>query len=1301
VCIYEIHILRTTTSLPAAPVSPATVVPSLGDFFFLCYAQGFSLPSSHRTRTHRDSTAGFSTALIRGVMHSTAVHSLAEHICVYARVRPCDASSSGVSCVRVDTSQNTIHCGTDVSSPCVTATSLNAHTACYRSSAAPTATTTTANAETASARRPHPPPRRRRTTPTQTFTLDHVVGDLHGTATAAFLASTARTCSDEYLLEGKDVTVLCVGEQGSGKTSSLFGDEAEPGLCPRLLLSLFSSIRAASADSCGSAAAVDAERGDHHPTTYAIAGAPTQHAVTLSCILLQGERVVDLLAEVAATDAIDAPAPTSPSSPSSPAPSLSPPPTAVSMLFPSSSSAAAVAVTAPTISVDVHGKVVVRGVTRLACRHAEEAIKLVRHSRQAQRAALPSSIGHFIVTVDVVSQEIEVASPQRCPAAVAVARQSCLHIVDLASVHTTPAAAAASTSGDKNSSNATTTAAVVNCSKSQLSTSTSSSSRRAEENAIRTSLNSLRAVIVGLVEAAARESRTSSVHRGSSLTVHDSPYTATTHGAMRHAALSSSTSSATVSTSAAAATTLPYRHCKLTMLLKDYLGGGCHTIVFAHVRSEVEHLSESMATLRLARQLRCVPVHSETHRTVNAAVQVRQLQRQVTALQSDLRMQVELSKHYALLAAEALRDAAARTGEPATAATARTAAGKAASTQPSTRTTPQLASSVKNNKEVKGSAARRTTAERVPSPPSTLPAVPWPMPADKAPLQAAVDDFLAGRLPTLPVTTIEEMNTCFELLRRRVVERDVRLSAALTDLHTAQASAAASALLRHTEVSRRPSFRSPASRRSSVAGRASSPGLEKRRASRSDNASGEGVATQWVDTAAATTLRGDRQPSSMQPWGVDFRAPWATAAPSSGPTSGGEVGVAGARPYQTSLLEEPSPTRLAADRGVSYGSASAPATWWSPPTAQGPTPTPTTSAAVADAGALVAAANGSRVSWRLDERMSTTADKPSGVEAAAAVTPTTTMIMNGLPVEERSAMQSGNTPATSFLFRLPSTLSVGHKEADSAATRAASPSSLVEGDGTAYARQRGSKLSSSSSASPLQQQQQPVVAAPLASAAVAVPCLQSPLSAVAAISATAPPTPASGTQTKSSEALAFDMYVAETAEGRALAARVREAEAAVAAAQQRCHLSGATGDVMGVHVTCAAAVQQLTRRRQELLSNFEAWQCPRTMRKRAAATTLVVDACSTRPPTRWSASSATVELLSHSSTALGSGVTQSSSSSAAASLLRPHSASDRAALQIPRPRLRPSSATPMCTPAKSPVTTAPLSAVAAASIYRV
>ncbi|XQJ26207.1 Kinesin motor domain containing protein, putative [Leishmania guyanensis] len=617
-----------------------------------------------------------------------------DRILVYGRVRP-PASPDTPLWVTVDKSNTTVHCGSvEEVSPKAGTTSLR------RSS------------------------RTEHVTKPPSFILDGVV-DAHDDAAHAFFDITVRSCVVDSVLKGTSATVLCCGEKGTGKTTTMFGDVAVPGLCQRLLASLFAAVtaqRESSTPMSRSALAMTI------PTTLdftsvSLSGAQeeearcdcrTRYSIELSCLALCGEHVVDLLAEAARdTSSVGA--------------SVSQRAVAPSPSIPSSPSFSA----RPTIAMD-RGKVVVRNVSKVTCRSAADAFALIDRSRRAQSsAASPWVAGHVVVMLDCTCEEGEEGSTTHH-----LVRRAQLYLVDLA----------AAEQPQRSSLKSQLLPPFTSCSTLPADRAITPPRGRGGDAAIRHSLAILKEVITRL--------------SSSSTTVDDTPPTLAS-----------------------------YKRSKLTMLLKGHLGGGCRTLVIAHVRPEEAYKRDTLATLQLARRLLCVPEQLASRVAEDPFVRLRQLQRQVMELQAELRLQMELKAHTAsnapALATTALPDDAS-TDSNANVAKKHAGAASAKGTQQGSlkSSTGRVTQRCTLPLQTPGNAADdfhpllRCTALSSATPAS-------------AALTTGVMNFVAGRVSVLPVTTVLEMHTCFELLRQCVAEKDIQLSAALADLRAAEAAAAA------------------------------------------------------------------------------------------------------------------------------------------------------------------------------------------------------------------------------------------------------------------------------------------------------------------------------------------------------------------------------------------------------------------------------------------------------------------------------------------------------------------------------
>ncbi|KAG5481482.1 hypothetical protein LSCM1_05499 [Leishmania martiniquensis] len=724
-----------------------------------------------------------------------------DRIRVYGRVRP-PASPEAPLWVTTDGSGMTLHCGSIPSALPQTRATSSRHFS-------------------------------RTDTETQprSFTLDGVVGDVHDSAARVLFESIAHSCVAGSLLKGTSATVLCCGEKGTGKTTTMFGDAVAHGLCQYILTSLFAAVAAQSEPStsmfrsamraaapsalnfatpCAAGAAEEeAERGLH-----------TRYSIQLSCLELRGESVVDLLA-AAVSDA--------PSSQTS-SPRIAPPPQ--SALSSSFSSAR------PNISVDPRGKVVLHNVSKASCCSAADALALVYRSRRAYTSApSPEASGHVIIIVSVTGEEGEGGG-----AAHHVVRTAQLYLVDLAAMEQLQHRGA-KLQPSLSSKSPSITAAV---------TAAKSHSSRNANAALRHSLAALKEVIAKL-------------------------------------------SSSSTEMNGEASKVPPYKQSKLTMLLKGHLGGGCRTLVIAHVRSEEAHQTETIATLQLARQLLHVPQQPTSRVTEDPFALVRRLQRQVAALQAELRLQIELNEH-ATGSAAALAAVA-----PGEVSTTKDANGE-------NRRSDKRSGSGAHQRALKSLFSR--SSDRIASPTPTAggaagdchpllgrSASSCATPALSA-LATHVMNFVAGRIAVLPVTTVVEVRTCFELLRQCIAERDVQLSAALADLRAAE-SARATAFTAMAASSARSSMSECSSGRPTWSDRPPGAGGTGRRRIGSIRANSASVR----DASAAD---GKRRPSMSSFQGTG-----------TGPLPSGSSS-------HMTLLSEPSPSmpvRVGGAAGKGYGSA--------------------------------------------------------------------------------------------------------------------------------------------------------------------------------------------------------------------------------------------------------------------------------------------------------------------------------------------------------------------------------------------
>nr|CCC91704.1 putative kinesin [Trypanosoma congolense IL3000] len=93
---------------------------------------------------------------------------------------------------------------------------------------------------------------------------------------------------------------------------------------------------------------------------------------------------------------------------------------------------------------------------------------------------------------------------------------------------------------------------------------------------------------------------------------------------------------------------VPFRQSKLTMLLKESLGGGAMTTIIANVWPQQEYMESTLATLNFARRMMRVESVPTPNVSMDPESQIRILQKQVNNLKSELRMQEQFAGRVAI-----------------------------------------------------------------------------------------------------------------------------------------------------------------------------------------------------------------------------------------------------------------------------------------------------------------------------------------------------------------------------------------------------------------------------------------------------------------------------------------------------------------------------------------------------------------------------------------------------------------------------------------------------------------------------
>ncbi|RNF04166.1 putative C-terminal motor kinesin [Trypanosoma rangeli] len=88
---------------------------------------------------------------------------------------------------------------------------------------------------------------------------------------------------------------------------------------------------------------------------------------------------------------------------------------------------------------------------------------------------------------------------------------------------------------------------------------------------------------------------------------------------------------------------VPYRQSKLTMLLKNSIGGTSRTTLIANIWPEERNTEATVATLNFAKRLLRIESNPTVHASMDPEAHIKQLQKQVLSLKSELRMQDQLA----------------------------------------------------------------------------------------------------------------------------------------------------------------------------------------------------------------------------------------------------------------------------------------------------------------------------------------------------------------------------------------------------------------------------------------------------------------------------------------------------------------------------------------------------------------------------------------------------------------------------------------------------------------------------------
>jgi kinesin family protein 6/9 len=83
---------------------------------------------------------------------------------------------------------------------------------------------------------------------------------------------------------------------------------------------------------------------------------------------------------------------------------------------------------------------------------------------------------------------------------------------------------------------------------------------------------------------------------------------------------------------------VPYRQSKLTHMLKDSLGGGCHTVLIANIWGDADQLEETTSTLRFATRMMCISSEPVQNILQDPLLLLKQYEQEIKSLRQELAM---------------------------------------------------------------------------------------------------------------------------------------------------------------------------------------------------------------------------------------------------------------------------------------------------------------------------------------------------------------------------------------------------------------------------------------------------------------------------------------------------------------------------------------------------------------------------------------------------------------------------------------------------------------------------------------
>lgn len=554
--------------------------------------------------------------------------------------------------------------------------------------------------------------------PTQWFTFDgiffdHSTNGLEGNAFGqganthenVYTTAVRKMLTTEGVLGGTSGTVLCYGAKGSGKSFTMFGSGGgvngshssaggeSLGVVQRGIVDLYRGVAELHGETGPSQAAAGAAAGTRGGGLPGGGTDPqedqSEFTIYMTVLQLQGERVADMLALNDSGSGNGGGGACLASASSS-----LPPSTAVCAVDGGRAKRV-------NISLDGKGEVVLKGVRRRSCPTVRDAIACLQEGLQAHRCSPQAGYCHLVVSFHIQQRNLSDS--------VARTRKCVLHFVDLAGTQSQRSA------GDS----------ALNAEERHLAA------------AVNQSLTMLQQVVLALGESSGLEEDGG----GGGNDAEHLP------GRDRRGAEGSGGGGGG---GGADKPYIPYRQSKLTTLLKGAMGGRCMTTLIAHIKADRASIDATLHTLQFAKQSMCVVADPQANVTVDAASQVRHLQRQLTDLRAELRLQTQLS------------------------------------TLPPNSSSGNEAPRATSGGAARGAAlAAAASAQQVAAPEQ-------PLASDEVQqVHEKVHAFVDGNTPSLQVRSVREMQACFSFLRSLVEQKEVRVTELMSEVAAAEASAAA------------------------------------------------------------------------------------------------------------------------------------------------------------------------------------------------------------------------------------------------------------------------------------------------------------------------------------------------------------------------------------------------------------------------------------------------------------------------------------------------------------------------------